>query len=129
MTTVIPGDGDDASVHVSIVEGGEEGSGQVEVSPSAARAEIGDLSGLGVSGLVVGDGDVGATIGLAVLSLVDGNDKVRTRVGPSTSSQTSSVVCGSTGRITFDMLERSGGDSTDHSEKGEEVGGDHFRSW
>ncbi len=80
-----PRDGEDTVVHVAVVQGGEEAGRHVERTPAAAGAEVGDLGGLGVAVLVVGDGDGLTAVSTAgPLGSVHGDDEVRARVGPTT---------------------------------------------
>lgn len=119
-----PGDGEDTSVHVAVVQGREEAGRHVERAPRAARAKVGDLSSLGLAVTSVGDGDGLATVGsTSPLGSVHGDDEVRGRVGPATSTETSGVE----GSLTAagSLGEGSSGSAGDGESDSENVGSDH----
>lgn len=124
----VPRDREDTRVHVTVVEGTEQGRAHVEVTRRATRAEVDDLGVLDVAGLGVGDLDTLSTVGSAgVLRGVEGNDVLRVGVGPATSAESDGVVGGGTGAATL------GGSGLSNAGKGEDSGdreegldGNHF---
>lgn len=103
----LPADGEAASVHVAVVESGEEGGAHVEVALLAAGAAVDDLGDLLDASLGVGDLDklatgstaVGGAAVRLVLGVVDGNDELRVRVGVTAGAEADGVVGGIAGEV------------------------------